>query len=49
MSSPGAWSAVVIVAIAFVLTGCATTFPMMPTPALYTGENAKPLFDRFVD
>ena len=44
MSSPGAWSAVVVVAIAFVLTGCATTFPMMPTPALYTGENAKPLF-----
>jgi len=45
MSSPGAWSAIVIVPIAFILTGCATGFPMMPTPALYTGENAKPLFD----
>lgn len=43
--SPEAWSAFVIFAIAFVLTGCATTFPMMPTPALYAGENAKPLFD----
>ena len=43
--SPEAWSAFVIVAIAFVLTGCATTFPMMQTPTLYTGENAKPLFD----
>jgi esterase/lipase superfamily enzyme len=41
-SSPGARSAIVIAAIAFVLTGCATT--MMPTPALYTGANAKPLF-----
>jgi esterase/lipase superfamily enzyme len=44
MSSPGTRSAIVIAAFAFVLTGCATTFPMMPTPALYTGENAKPLF-----
>src|SRR4030095_5838780 len=40
--SPGARSAIVIAAIAFVLAGCATT--MMPTPALYTGANAKPLF-----
>jgi esterase/lipase superfamily enzyme len=45
MSSRGAWSAVVIGAIAFVLAGCASTYPMMPTPTLYTGENAKPLFD----
>lgn len=45
MSSPGAWSAIVIVPIAFILTGCATGLPMMPTPALYSGENAKPLFD----
>src|SRR5512134_3236973 len=43
--SPGAWSAIVIVAIVLVLTGCATTFPMMPTPALYKGENAQPLFN----
>ncbi|HET9694125.1 MAG TPA: alpha/beta hydrolase [Steroidobacteraceae bacterium] len=42
-SSPRA--TVFIVAIAFILNGCATTFPMMPTPALYTGKNAKPLFD----
>jgi len=26
------------------LAGCATTYPMMPTPALYTGAQAKPLF-----
>ncbi len=40
--SPGARSAIVIAAVAFVLTGCATT--LMPTPVLYTGENARPLF-----
>jgi esterase/lipase superfamily enzyme len=44
MCPPEAWLAVVIIAIAFALTGCATTFPMMPTPALYTGASAKPLF-----
>ncbi len=44
LSSPGARSAIVIAAIAFVLTGCATNHAMMPTPVLYTGENAKPLF-----
>ena len=43
-SSPGARSAIVIAAIAFVLTGCATNRAMMPTPVLYTGENARPLF-----
>jgi len=43
-SSPGARSAIVIAAIAFVLTGCATNRAMMPTPVLYTGANAKPLF-----
>src|SRR5271169_4959546 len=26
------------------LGGCATTYPLMPTPALYTGAEAKPLF-----
>ncbi len=26
------------------VAGCATTYPMMPTPALYTGPQAKPLF-----
>jgi esterase/lipase superfamily enzyme len=34
----------VIAAIAFLLTGCATNHTMMPTPVLYTGENARPLF-----
>jgi esterase/lipase superfamily enzyme len=29
---------------AIVLAGCATTHPMMPTPVLYTGEQARPLF-----
>jgi esterase/lipase superfamily enzyme len=43
-SAPGARSAIVIAAIAFGLTGCATTYTMMPTPVLYTGENARPLF-----
>jgi esterase/lipase superfamily enzyme len=42
--SPGARTAIVIAAIAFVLTGCATNRAMMPTPVLYTGENARPLF-----
>ena len=40
--SPGVRLAIVIAAVAFVLTGCATT--LMPTPVLYTGANAKPLF-----
>ena len=43
-SSPGARSAIVVAAIAFVLTGCATNHAMMPTPVIYTGANAKPLF-----
>jgi esterase/lipase superfamily enzyme len=29
---------------ALVLAGCASTYQMMPTPALYTGAQAKPLF-----
>src|SRR5512134_1400690 len=41
-TSPRARSTIVIATIAFVLTGCATT--LMPTPVLYTGENARPLF-----
>jgi esterase/lipase superfamily enzyme len=44
-SSPAARAAIAVAAIAFVLTGCASTFPMMPTPVLYTGENANPLFN----
>jgi hypothetical protein len=34
-------------ALAFVacaLAGCATNYPLMPTPALYTGAHAKQLF-----
>jgi len=42
--SPGAGSAIVIAAIALALTGCATNRALMPTPTLYTGANAKPLF-----
>ena len=30
--------------IACLLTGCATTRSLMPTPVLYTGANARPLF-----
>ena len=30
--------------LVFVLTGCSTNHAMMPTPVLYTGENARPLF-----
>ena len=29
---------------AFAMAGCATTHPMMPTPALYAGLKARPLF-----
>jgi len=35
---------ILVAALAFVLAGCATNHPMMPTPVLYTGENARPLF-----
>jgi esterase/lipase superfamily enzyme len=45
----GARSAIIITAIAFVLTGCATNRAMMPTPVLYTGENARPLFTESID
>ena len=40
----GGRSGIVIAAIAFVLTGCATNQTLMPTPVLYAGANAKPLF-----
>jgi esterase/lipase superfamily enzyme len=30
--------------MAVALSGCATTYPMMPTPVLYAGLQAKPLF-----
>ncbi len=43
-SSPRGRSAFVIAAIVFILAGCATNRAMMPTPVLYTGENARPLF-----
>ena len=35
-----------LAAAAFTLVGCAT-YSMMPTPVLYTGEQAKPLFTDF--
>ena len=34
----------VMLALALVLTGCATSHVMMPTPALYTGPHARTLF-----
>ena len=34
----------ILVASCLGLAGCASTYPMMPTPALYTGARAKPLF-----
>jgi len=34
-----------VAAMTIVLAGCATTHPMMPTPVLYTGAQARPLFD----
>jgi esterase/lipase superfamily enzyme len=37
---PGA----IALAVLLCLAGCATTYPMMPTPVLYTGAQAKPLF-----
>ena len=38
----------VAIALAALLgvAGCATTHPLMPTPALYTGAQAKPLFTK---
>ena len=34
----------VALALPLGLAGCATTYPLMPTPVLYTGAQAKPLF-----
>src|SRR5690242_10963881 len=31
--------------LALVLTGCATTHDLMPTPVIYRGPDARPLFD----
>src|SRR6476660_5634887 len=35
---------IVIAAVAFVLSGCATEHALMPTPTIYTGATALPLF-----
>jgi esterase/lipase superfamily enzyme len=37
-------SGVAIAAVALALAGCATNHALMPTPALYAGESARPLF-----
>src|SRR5262245_38618797 len=37
-------SVIFFAAIALILAGCATSHPMMPTPAIYTGNQPKPLF-----
>src|SRR5512138_3775919 len=42
--SPRVLAGIAISAIAFGLAGCATQHAMMPTPALYTGATARPLF-----
>lgn len=42
--SRAARAGIAAAAIAFVVTGCATPYAMMPTPALYTGAAARPLF-----
>ena len=42
--SSRARAGIAVAAIAFVLAGCATQHAMMPTPILYTGTTAKPLF-----
>ncbi len=33
-----------VVAAVAILAGCASTFPLMPTPVMYRGEQANPLF-----
>lgn len=38
-----------VVSAAFALGGCATNYPMMPTPVLYTGAQARPLFTQLPD
>jgi esterase/lipase superfamily enzyme len=35
---------ILVIAIPVILAGCATGHPLMPTPALYAGPQAKPLF-----
>lgn len=42
--SSGPWGGISLALIASSLAGCATTHPMMPTPTMYTGAQAKPLF-----
>jgi esterase/lipase superfamily enzyme len=38
---------IVIASLVLALTGCATQRTLMPTPALYTGADARPLFTNF--
>lgn len=40
----GLRAGIAIAVTALVLTGCATSHTLMPTPSLYAGANAKPLF-----
>jgi len=40
----GRRAGIAIAVTALVLTGCATSYTLMPTPSLYAGANAKPLF-----
>jgi esterase/lipase superfamily enzyme len=42
--SPRRWAGLLAAALALVLSACATNRAMMPTPVLYTGSDARPLF-----
>ena len=39
-------TSIAMLAAIVLFTGCATTYPLMPTPAVYVGQQAKPLFAR---
>jgi esterase/lipase superfamily enzyme len=44
MSLPNPVRGLAAILVTLALAGCATTYPMMPTPMLYTGAQARPLF-----
>jgi esterase/lipase superfamily enzyme len=45
----GHYSSIAMLAAIALLNGCATTYPLMPAPALYAGQHAKPLFTAVPD
>lgn len=46
MSASGWLIPGLLLPVALTLAGCATTYPMMPTPVLYIGTQAKQLFSQ---